>query len=43
MNTNTQNPNTPTPKDVQDEVLRRLLEKLSEPDILAVLQRMKDR
>jgi len=43
MNTNTPTPNTPTPKDVQDEALRRLLEKLSEPDTLAVLQRMKDR
>jgi hypothetical protein len=40
MNTNTQ---TQTPKDVQDAALQRLLEKLSQPDLLAVLKRLKDR
>lgn len=43
MNTNTQTQNTYAPKDVQDAALQRLIEKLSQPATLAVLQRMKDR
>jgi hypothetical protein len=40
---NTQTPNTPTPQELQDAALQRLLEKLTQPDLLAVLIRMKDR
>ena len=44
MNQNTQTPQNPqTPKELQDEALQRLLEKLSQPATLAVLIRLKDR